>query len=83
MTNLGSGPANNLRIQVEPVGDGASPIVLDSRNGDGLLVERLLDHTYMDSPIALSMGTVPQAKLTLTWEEDGARFAEEQSIRWM
>ncbi|MEU3693163.1 hypothetical protein [Streptomyces narbonensis] len=83
VTNLGSGPANNLRIQVERVGDGASPIVLDARNGDGLLVERLLDHTHMDFPIALSMGTAPQAKLTLTWEEDGARFTEEQSIRWM
>jgi hypothetical protein len=84
VSNLGSGPADHLRIDVAPVGDGDSPIVLDTLDeGPGLKVDRLLDHTHVNFPLALSMGTAPQAKLTLTWEEDGTTFSEVQSIRWM
>ncbi|MFI8301451.1 hypothetical protein ACIGCZ_36700 [Streptomyces nigra] len=84
VSNLGSGPADRLRIEVEPVGGGESPIVLDARNDSaGLAVERLLDHTHVDFPLALTMGTAPQAKLALTWEEAGEKFSEVQSIRWM
>ncbi|MGW6244389.1 hypothetical protein [Streptomyces sp. NRRL F-5193] len=51
--------------------------------GPGLQVDRLLDHTHVNFPLALPMSTAPQAKLTLTWEEDGTPFSEVQSIRWM
>ncbi|MET8647613.1 hypothetical protein ABZX69_38300 [Streptomyces sp. NPDC004074] len=84
VSNLGSGPADHLRIEVEPVGSGESPLVLDARNGGpGLMVERLLDHTHIAFPLAVSFATAPQAKLTLTWEEAGVKFTEVQSIRWM
>lgn len=84
VSNLGDGAADHLHIEVESVGEGESPIVLDARHGGpGLVVERLLDHTHINFPLALTMGTAPEAKLNLTWEEDGDTFTEVQSIRWM
>ncbi|MET7639839.1 hypothetical protein [Streptomyces sp. NPDC005438] len=83
MSNIGAGPADRLRIIVEPVGDGEVPVILNAR-GDGaaLEVERLLGRTHVDFPIARTWGTAAQARLTLHWEEDGGGFHEIQSITW-
>lgn len=83
VSNIGAGPADRLRIIVEPVGDGEVPVILNAR-GDGaaLEVERLLGRTHVDFPIARTWGTAAQARLTLHWEEDGGGFHEIQSITW-
>jgi hypothetical protein len=78
VSNIGTGAAEHLRVDVEPLGDGESPIV-----GDDTSVERLLHRSHFDIPVALSFGTSPQARVTLSWEEQGRQFNESQTIRWM
>jgi hypothetical protein len=83
VSNIGTGPADHLRIIVGAVGDGEVPVILNAR-GDGtvLEVDRLLGRTHIDFPIARTWATSAHARLTLHWEEDGDGFEETQSITW-
>ncbi|MFE6165496.1 XRE family transcriptional regulator [Streptomyces sp. NPDC056486] len=83
VSNIGTGPADHLRIGIEPVGDGTCPVILNAR-GDGSVLEvgRLLGRTHVDFPVARTWGTAPTARLTANWEEDGVKFQEIQSISW-
>ncbi|MGA5032127.1 hypothetical protein ACWDTQ_32845 [Streptomyces cellulosae] len=78
VSNIGTGVAERLQVDVEPIGDGESPVV-----GDDTSVERLLHQSHFDIPVALTFGTSPQARVTLSWEEHGQQFNESQTIRWM
>jgi ribosomal protein L40E/lambda repressor-like predicted transcriptional regulator len=84
VSNIGTSPADHLRIDIEPVGDGNSPTIVGTRKGESdVMVERLLDHTHIEFPVALTLGTAPQARLTARWEEDGEPFEVTQFINWM
>ena len=40
VSNIGTGPADHLRIGIQPVGDGAGPVILNARgNGSVLAVD--------------------------------------------
>ncbi len=78
VSNIGAGPAEQLRVEVEPLGEGESPVV-----DEDMTTERLLDHSHFDIPVALTFGTSPQARVTMTWDEGGQEFSESQVIRWM
>ncbi|MGW3401271.1 hypothetical protein [Streptomyces zhihengii] len=75
--NLGTGAAEHIEVVVEPLGEGASPVV-----GDDLTAERLPSHTYFDIPVAPTFGSSPQARVVITWEESGEQFSERQTVRW-
>jgi hypothetical protein len=83
VSNIGTSPADHLRISVEPVGDGTGPNFLNAR-GDGavLEVDRLLGRTHADFPVARTWGAAPTARLVINWDEDGKRFEEIQTISW-
>ncbi|WP_143052456.1 hypothetical protein [Streptomyces sp. cf386] len=78
VSNIGTGTAEGLRVDVDPIGDGESPVI-----GDDTSVERLLHHSHFDIRVALTLGTSPQARVTMTWQEQGQQFSESQIIRWM
>ncbi|MFE7033733.1 XRE family transcriptional regulator [Streptomyces sp. NPDC057621] len=83
VSNIGTGPADRLRIFIEPVGEGTAPLVLNVRGDDSALeVDRLLGRTHTDFPIARTWATASQAQLTLRWEEGGDSFTEIQSVTW-
>lgn len=78
VSNIGTGSAESLRVDVDPVGDGESPVI-----DDDISVEQLVHQSHFDIPVALTFGTSPQARVTMSWEEHGQQFSESQMIRWM
>jgi hypothetical protein len=73
--NVGSAPAENLEVQVEPVGDGAGPTLM----WDGP-IERVLPHATVDVPTLIYSGIARQWRVTFRWQEGDESFEESQSV---
>lgn len=73
--NLGSGSADRVSIEVEPIGQGDAPTVLLDDP-----IERLPAKASVRILIAVSFGTAAQWRVTLHWHEGSHEFVEVQSI---
>jgi hypothetical protein len=75
--NLGEAVAEEVALEISPVGEGDIPVVL----GD-LTAARILPHSYVDFPVMLHAGVALQGTVTHRWNEDGESHSEEQTISW-
>ncbi|MFJ6427003.1 helix-turn-helix domain-containing protein [Streptomyces hydrogenans] len=81
--NTGTAPAERLRITVQQVGEGGPPRFPGAAGQPHEeTVERLLDRTHLDLPLALPPDTPPKALITLRWEENGEAFKTVGFINW-
>ncbi|MFJ8539201.1 hypothetical protein [Streptomyces sp. NPDC093591] len=75
--NLGDAAAEDVVLEVKPVGEGNSPVPLRP-----LTAGRIPPKAHVDFPIALDMGTATQGTVTHRWTEGGRPHSEEQTISW-
>ncbi|MFF0309971.1 hypothetical protein ACFYSC_21285 [Streptosporangium sp. NPDC004379] len=73
--NLGEVAAEDVVIEISPVGEGETPILLND-----LTAARILPHSYVDFTIVTHQGTAVQGNMTHRWVESGELRSEEQTI---
>ncbi|WP_037164340.1 hypothetical protein [Rhodococcoides fascians] len=69
--NSGEGVASDVVVDVEPVGRGSLPIMLNNRGGEPATFETIAPNTEVSIPIALTMGSAQELKISFSWTEDG------------
>jgi hypothetical protein len=75
--NLGEAPAENVAVEMKPVGEGQNPHLLGE-----LTAGRIPPKSFVDFPIAMSMGTARQGTIIHRWTETDEEHSEEQTISW-
>ncbi|MDT4922638.1 MAG: hypothetical protein QOG01_351 [Pseudonocardiales bacterium] len=73
--NVGDGSAENVEVELEPIGEGEAPELVGHSP-----IEALLPRTGYTVPIAVSMGSAAQWRVRMRWQEAGATFEETQSV---
>jgi hypothetical protein len=73
--NLGDGPAENVEVKLEAIGEGAAPELVGYSP-----IEKLLPRTGYPMLLAVTMATAAQWRVQMRWQEAGDTFAETQSV---
>ncbi len=73
--NVGDGPAENVEIAVEPIGEGRAPDLVGYTP-----IETLLPQAAYAILVAVSMGTAAQWRVRMRWQEADLTFDETQSV---
>lgn len=76
--NLGNAPAEDVVVEMKPVEEGHNPHLLGE-----LTAGRIPPTSFVDFPIAISMGTARQGTIIHRWTEAGQEHSEEQTISWL
>jgi hypothetical protein len=74
--NLGRVVAENVRLALRSQGEGEAPL----HNFDSLAGTHISPHSRASYPVYLTIGTSETWSISITWEEGGRSFTEEQSI---
>ncbi|MFE9836364.1 hypothetical protein ACFYP4_14710 [Streptomyces sp. NPDC005551] len=75
--NLGEVAAENVELEMSPVGEGNNPTALGE-----LTAMRIPPKSSVNFPIALHMGAARQGTIVHRWTESGKPFSEQQTISW-
>lgn len=75
--NLGKAAAEDVVLEISPVGEGDNPIVIGS-----LTAGRIPSQSYVDFPVALHQTVALQGTVIHRWTENGDPHTEEQTISW-
>lgn len=73
--NIGEAPADNVRLDIQPTGEGNAPDVLQR-----LEAERIHPHTDVGFPLAIAFGVAPTWRVTYRWEESGEEYEDFQTL---
>jgi len=74
--NLGTVAAEDVTVEVEPIGEGESPVV----SGVPMTAERIPPQGSIAFLLALTFGVAPQWRVTYRWREGDQRFEDSQSV---
>ena len=73
--NVGDGPARNVEVALEPIGEGQAPKLVGYSP-----IENLLPRTSYPLLIAVTLGSAAQWRVEIRWQEAGETFSETQSV---
>ncbi|MGA5322228.1 hypothetical protein ACPCIU_17545 [Streptomyces seoulensis] len=76
--NMGDIAAENVVLEMRPVGEGHNPHVVDE-----LTADRIPSKSFVDFLLALDMGTSRRGTIVHRWTESGTPCEEEQTISWL
>jgi len=74
--NLGTVAAEDVTVEVEPIGEGESPMV----SGVPMTAGRIPPQGSIAFLLALTFGVAPQWRVTYRWREGDQRFEDSQSV---
>jgi hypothetical protein len=74
--NLGTVAAEDVKVEIEPVGEGEPPLIVD----DSMTAERIPPQGSIAFLLALHLGVANQWRVTYRWREGSESFEEFQSI---
>ncbi|UFQ17097.1 MULTISPECIES: hypothetical protein [Streptomyces] len=75
--NLGEVAAENVELEMSPVGEGTNPTALGE-----LTAPRIPPKSSVNFPILLHSGVARQGTIVHRWTESDTSFSEEQTISW-
>ncbi|MFF4100547.1 hypothetical protein [Streptomyces sp. NPDC001903] len=75
--NLGEAVAEEVSLEITPVGEGENPRMLESATAG-----RIPPRSYVDFVVALHLGVASQGTVVHRWSEDGKSYSDEQTISW-
>lgn len=73
--NVGDGPAENVDVELEPIGEGQAPELVSFSP-----IEMLVPHSGYPIVVAVTMGSAAQWRVRMRWQETGKAFEETQSV---
>lgn len=74
--NIGDGPAENVRLAFEPIGDGEAPFT----HPDPPEAERIPERSHVSFITGRTFGTASQVRVKYTWTENGEIFTDSQTV---
>jgi hypothetical protein len=74
--NLGAAAAEDVTIEIEPIGEGQSPVV----SGVPMTAERIPPQGSIALLLAITLGVAPQWRVTYRWRENDRSFEDWQSV---
>lgn len=73
--NVGDGPAENVEVELEAIGEGKAPELVGFSP-----IEKLLPRTGYPILVAVTMGSAAQWRVRMRWQEASELFEETQSV---
>lgn len=75
--NLGNSVAEDVELEISPVGVGENPLFIGP-----MTAQRILPQAFVDFPVKLHMNAALQGNVIHRWTEEGENHFEEQTISW-
>lgn len=79
--NDGDAPAYNVTMNLEPIGEGSSPMVFPAE-GDVVHFETIAPHGEVSVPVALTFGVAQVQRAVFTWSEEGEQKEFSHTLTW-
>ncbi|MEV7594401.1 hypothetical protein AB0O42_29480 [Streptomyces sp. NPDC089922] len=76
--NLGTEAAENVSLEISPVGEGENPLLLQDA-----IAGRIPAQAKVDFSIMMHAGVASQGTVVHRWTEAGESYSEEQTISWL